>query len=227
MKAMILAAGLGTRLRPLTYKTPKPLLPVKGKPLIRYALDILKKAGIHEVIVNLHHLPKPLKSYLKHQRDFKIHFSYEKKILGTGGGIQKVKAFFGNEPFVVMNSDVIMYPDLKKIIALHKKKKALATMLVRTPKPKETYSQMGVSSKGKIKVFQVKNIPKPLKKAMFTGIHVFHPEIFKYFPKKKIFCINQDVYTKLVQKNRAVYAQFYKGTWIDLGTLAQYRANLS
>src|SRR3989338_7257764 len=112
MRAMILAAGLGTRMRPLTTHIPKPMVPVLGKPLIGHVLEVLKKAGIREVIVNLHHLPLSLKKYLRSQKNFKISFSLEPKILGTGGGILKAKSFFQNQRFVVINSDILIDIDL-------------------------------------------------------------------------------------------------------------------
>ena len=100
MRAMILAAGLGTRLKPLTHSLPKPMIPVLGTPMIRYTLDILKNGGIKKVIINLHHLPQMLKNYLEQQKDMDVSFSIEKKLLGTGGGILKASPFLRNGRFV-------------------------------------------------------------------------------------------------------------------------------
>ena len=220
---MILAAGLGTRMRPLTYHIPKPMVPVLGKPLIRHVLDILKKGAIREVIVNLHHLPRSLKKYLYSQKDFKISFSFEPQILGTGGGILKAKEFFQNKRFVVINSDILTDIDIKKVLAFHIRKKSLATMVVRRMKPHEPYEAVGINQEGKIVKFQTKAILPPITKTMFTGIHIFEPEIFRYFPKhKKIFCINTDVYSKLVQKNKNVYGYLHIGKWVDMGSLEPY-----
>lgn len=223
MRAMILAAGLGTRMRPLTYHLPKPMVPVLGKPLIRHVLGVLKKAGIREVIVNLHHLPLSLKKYLRSQKDFKISFSFEPKILGTGGGILKARPFFQNKRFVVINSDILTDVDIKKVLAFHIQKKSLATMVVRRMKPHEIYEAVGLNKEGKIVKFQINDIHPPILKTMFTGIHIFEPEIFQHFPKnKKIFCINTDVYSKLVQKKKNVYGYLHRGKWIDMGSLERY-----
>lgn len=223
MKAMILAAGLGTRLRPITTHIPKPMVPVLGKPLIRHVLNVLKKGGIREVIVNLHHLPLSLKKYLRRQKEFKISFSFEPKILGTGGGILKAKPFFQNKRFVVINSDILTDVDIKKVLAFHLQKKSLATMVVRRLKPYETYEAVGIDPSGKIVKFQTRNIRPPILKTMFTGIHIFEPEIFQYFPKgKKIFCINTDVYSKLVQKKKNVFGYLHTGKWVDIGSLEHY-----
>ncbi len=237
VRAMILAAGLGTRMRPLTYHLPKPLLPILGKPLIRYVLDVLKKAGIRDVMVNLHHLPHALKKYLRSQKDFKISFSLEPQILGTGGGILKAKKFFQNQRFVVINSDILTDVNIKKALAFHSQKKSLATMVVRRTNPHETYEALGINREGRIVKFRTKNIHPPLIKTMFTGIHIFEPEIFQYFPKnnlknhlknnpknQKTFCINTDVYSKLVQKKKNVYGYLHFGKWEDMGSLNLYLA---
>jgi len=223
MRAMILAAGLGTRLKPITNHMPKPMVPVLGKPLIRHVLDVLKRGGIREVIVNLHHLPTSLKKYLRAQKDFKISFSFEPQILGTGGGILKAKKFFQNQRFVVINSDILTDVDIQKVLAFHIQKKSLATMVVRRMKSHEPYEAVGINQEGKIVKFQTKAISPPLIKTMFTGIHIFEPEIFRYFPKnQKIFCINTDVYSKLVQKKKNVYGYLHKGKWVDIGSLKLY-----
>lgn len=223
MKAMILAAGLGTRLRPLTHVIPKPLIPLFNVPLIRYTLETLKKAKITHVIVNLHHLPKILKQYLKSQKDFKISFSYEPQILGTGGGILKAKSFFKQKHFIVMNSDIIMDIDLKKVIQFHIQKKALATMVLRKLKPHESYDAIGLGKDGRILQFKSQNIKPPLLKTLFTGVHIFEPEIFEYFPKnRKNFCINEDVYTQLIKKGLSIYGFLHKGFWYDIGSVDLY-----
>jgi|SRR3989338_6989493 len=224
MRAMILAAGLGTRLRPITYQIPKPLVPIFQVPLIRYVLEVLKTAHIQDVMVNLHYLPKPLKQYLNTQKDFNISYSFEPEILGTGGGILKVKNFFKNEPFIVINSDIIMRLDLKKVLKFHVQHKSLATMVTRPLKPTETYESLGIHPKtGRIIQFKSKTIKPPLLKAMFTGIHIFEPEIFNYFPKnKKFFCINNDVYAHLIKKKMNVFGYIHQGPWYDIGSLDLY-----
>ncbi|MBI2092402.1 MAG: nucleotidyltransferase family protein [Deltaproteobacteria bacterium] len=117
-RAMILAAGLGTRLRPLTHKTPKPLLPVNGRPMIDFSLARVKKAGITNVIINLHYLGGQIKKYVGSGRRYglKIRYLHEPKILGTGGGIKNAERFLNGGPFVVINSDTLIDIDLKKVI---------------------------------------------------------------------------------------------------------------
>ncbi|MBI4041650.1 MAG: nucleotidyltransferase family protein [Deltaproteobacteria bacterium] len=222
MKAMILAAGLGTRLYPLTEHFPKPLLPFREKPLIGHTLDLLKKANIFEVVINFHHFPDPLKKYLKTQKEFEFVFSDEPQILGTGGGILKAKPYLKEDRFVVINSDVVMQPSISELLKFHLAKKSLATMLVRSPKPTERYECLGLNSQHQIRQFKVKTIHPRYRRVMFCGLHLFEPEIFDCFPNKKIFCINSDVYAQLIQEKAPVFGSLYRGAWLDLGTLDLY-----
>lgn len=220
---MILAAGLGTRFRPLSYKIPKPMIPVLGIPMIQHTLNILKKAGIKDVIINLHHLPHDLKTYLEKQKDFNISFSIEKELLGTGGGILKAKPFFGNERFFVLNSDFLSTIDLKDALSFHLKKKALATLVVKSPRRGDRYDFIALNAKNRITQFRAKNLKPPLKKAIFAGIHILEPDIFDHFPKhKKVFCIVRDVYMNLVEKGLPIFGSPLKGSWHDLGSLDLY-----
>lgn len=223
MKAMILAAGLGTRLRPLSHKIPKPMIPVLGIPMIQHTLNLLKSAGITEVMINLHHLPGDLKTYLKKQKDFKISFSMEKKLLGTGGGILKAKPFFGNERFFVLNSDFLINLDLRRIISFHLKKKSLATMVVKISSHSEKYDLIALNKECRIVQFRALDVIPPYRRGIFTGIHLFEPEIFDFFPKgKKIFCIVRDVYMNLVERDFPIFGYPFKGKWHDLGSLDLY-----
>ncbi len=229
MKAMILAAGLGTRMRPLTHTLPKPMIPIFGTPLIRFPLELLKRICVKHALVNLHHLPHALQEYLNGLKDFDFTYSQEPKILGTGGGILKAKKFLLKDgTFIVMNSDVIINVNLEDVLKFHRQKKSLATMVVRRMPIHETYESVGIDRNGKIIVFKAKKVDRPLIRTMFTGIHIFEPEIFKYFPKnKKIFCINNDVYAKLVQKKMPVYGFLHAGFWYDIGTLDLYSKYLA
>ncbi len=223
MKAMILAAGFGTRLQPLSHKIPKPMIPALGIPMIRHTLNLLKSAGITEVIINLHHLSSDLKMYLKNQKDFKISFSMEKKLLGTGGGILKAKHFFNNERFFVLNSDFLINLDLRRVISFHLEKKSLATMVIKISSGSEKYDLIALDKDNRIVQFRAKDIIPPYRRGIFTGIHLFEPEIFDFFPKgKKTFCIVRDVYMNLVEKHLPIFGYPFKGEWHDLGSLDLY-----
>jgi NDP-sugar pyrophosphorylase family protein len=214
-RAMILAAGFGTRLRPLTDKTPKPLLPVKGRPMIDYSLAHVKKAGIKEVIINLHYLGDQIKKYVGSGRRYglKIRYTSEPKILGTGGGIKNAERFLKSGPFVVINSDTLIDIDLKKVISHHIKKGGAATMVVRRLKKGENYSKLDIAKNGVLKGFGKGQY-------MFTGVQILEPVIFKYL--KKPSCLIESGYKKLLQAGLPVHAFIHKGYWNDIGTLQRY-----
>ncbi len=211
MRAMILAAGLGTRLRPLTLKTPKPLLKVKGRALIDYNLKLLKKAGFKDVLINLHHLGGQIKEHVGSGRKFglKVSYSNEPKILGTGGGIKKVQKFFKGRPFVVINADTLIQVDLKKLVKYHLAKRAAATMVVRRLKKGEPYARLDIVKSGRLVRFGSGRY-------MYTGVQVLDPVIFKFL--KKPSCLIESGYKKLLANGLPVYAYTYKGYWNDVGT---------
>lgn len=216
MRAMILAAGLGTRLRPLTFKTPKPLLKVKGRALIDYNLELLKKAGIREVIINLHHLGGQIKRHVGNGRRFglKVSYSNEPKILGTGGGIKKAEEFFKGGPFVVINADTLIDINLKKIIKYHLAKNAAATMVVRRLKKGEPYARLDIDKGGRLVRFGSGRY-------MYTGVQVLNSSIFKFF--KKTSCLIESGYKQFLANGLPVYTYLYKGYWNDVGTLERLR----
>lgn len=213
-RAMILAAGLGTRLRPLTYKTPKPLLPVKGKPLIDYNLKLLAKAGIKDVIINLHHLGGQIKKHVRCgcKYGLKVCYSHERGILGTGGGVKKAEKYLKGSPFIVINSDVLIDIDLKKVIARHFKKRGAALMVVR--KLKKGYTPVDIGGDGRLKGFGRGTY-------MFTGVQILEPVIFKFL--KKPSCLIESGYKKLLKAGISVYTYIYKGCWSDVGQIEIYR----
>src|SRR5574339_386662 len=133
MKAMILAAGLGTRLRPLTNTMPKPLLPVAGTPLIVWNLLLLKRHGFREVIINLHHLGPMIEQALGNGSKYglRIWYSQEPVILGTGGGIKQAEPYFSGEPVLILNGDTLVEIDLDELCAFHHEQRAAATLVLR------------------------------------------------------------------------------------------------
>lgn len=219
---MILAAGLGTRLRPLTYLIPKPLLPVNGAPMIDWGLKLLERAGIREVVINLHHLPDKIRGHVGNGKKFglKVNCSYEPKILGTGGGIKKVERFFRREPFIVMNSDTIIKIGLRRLIRYHFKKGGVATLVVREARRGEPYSRLDITKDGRLKAFG-------RGRYMFTGIQILTPEIFNVLPRGRPACLIKDGYRKLLAKGLPIYTYLHTGPWQEIGTLAQYKSGIS
>jgi len=223
---MILAAGYGTRLLPLTEKIPKALLPVCGQSLISYTLAFLKKWGVKEIIINLHHHPQSIKKELGDGSRFglRISYSYEPEILGTGGGIKKAESFLANETFLVINCDILVDFDLSRVMDFHQKKKALATMILRKEEKEGYYGAIGIDRESKVRQFLDK-IPDgsglDLKRLIFTGIHLFEPRVFQYI-SANTFCSINDTYIELIRKNERVYGYLMEGYWADLGTRERY-----
>ncbi len=226
MKAMLLAAGAGTRLRPLTYQIPKPLIPVANRPVIHYVLDNLARHGIKEVVINLFAHADQIRSYCGDgtRWGLRLHYSQEPTLLGTAGGVKKAEAFFKGEPFLVMSGDGLSDIDLSSMIAFHKKKRALGTIAV---KPVDTRFEYGITllkASGRITKF----VEKPSWGGIFsntvnTGIYLFEPEILRYIPKGKTYDFGHELWPKLLKLKKPIYAYHLKSYWTDVGNLAEYR----
>lgn len=212
-RGMILAAGLGTRLRPLTNKTPKPLLEVGDRKIIEYTLELLAKSGIKEVVINLHHLGNQIEESLGTGAKYgiKIYYSKEPKILGTGGGIKKVENFFNKEAFVVINGDVIIDVDLKEVLELHMKRDVEATLVLRTLGEGEKYTPVRVDGDFLME-FGSGDV-------MYTGVQVVSPSVLGLLRPNVFSDIVTDGYIPLLKRGGKIGAYIYDGFWSDVGTL--------
>lgn len=216
MKAMVLAAGLGTRLRPLTSDRPKALVELAGRTLLEITLARLRTVGVREAIVNAHHFAEQVADYLR-SRDFgmRVEVSREDVLLDTGGGLKKAAWFFEatpREPFLVHNVDVISTIDLAAMLRFHREQHALATLAVQ---PRQTARYLVFDGDGQLRNRSSERSPDAL---AFTGIHVLSPRIFPLMTEEGVFSII-DVYLRLAAAGERVLAfradQFY---WRDLGT---------
>jgi NDP-sugar pyrophosphorylase family protein len=226
MKAMILSAGLGTRLRPLTNNLPKPLLPVANRPLIHYNLLLLKKYGITDVVINLHYHAEKMREALGNGNNLgmKITYSEEPEIMGTGGGLKKVVQFFSNRSFILINGDILVEINLDKVVEYHVKKKATATMVLREDTEPERWGVIETDPQGRIHRILGKGdvSGEKFSKYMFTGIHVLEPKIFSYIPGGGCSSII-DAYIEMLQKDERVFGYVMMGYWMDLGTPERYQ----
>lgn len=225
MRAMILAAGLGTRLRPLTAKRPKPLLPVVGVPNIVRSIRHLVRAGIREIVVNSHHLPEVLEAALGDGAAFgaAIAFSREAVLLGTGGGIRRALPLLGDGTFVVVNGDALFAPDIRCAVEAHRDTGALATLVLRADPEAETLGAVGLDGHGRIRrlVF-AKDAAAAERTYMFTGVHVLEPEIGGALPENG--CIVRETYIPLLAEGARLFGLPEEGYFCDLGTPARYLA---
>lgn len=228
-KAMVFAAGLGTRLRPLTNTTPKPLIEVQGKPLIVHALTLLKQAGVQEVMVNTHYLADQISSFLGDGSQFglTISLSYEETLLGTGGGLLKARDFFRDEPaFFVMNSDTLLDVHLKEMCLFHDRMPADATLLTHTRVPEFGGVWVDVSS-SEIQSFlkapqDVQNF-ESVRDMDFCGVSLQTPLIFSYLENAKRDkidpCLIRDGLVPMLRDRHRLAAFSMSGYFNDVGTL--------
>jgi mannose-1-phosphate guanylyltransferase len=217
MKAMILAAGLGTRLRPLTDKKPKALVPVVNRPILARVIDYLKSHGVVQIIVNAHHHYHQLVDYLEHESfGVDIEVRVEPEILGTGGGIKNTSGFWDDEPFIVINSDILTDIDLSRAYEHHRKAGGLATLILHDYKP---FNQVQTDAHHLITEIFQKSGPGRL---AFTGIHIIDPAIFSDFPHEQSFNIIA-FYRRLIQSGKGIRAFISEGHyWHDIGTIDGY-----
>jgi NDP-sugar pyrophosphorylase family protein len=232
MKAMILAAGLGTRLRPLTLERAKPAIPLLGKPLVLRLIERLAEEGATEFRLNLHHLPDTVRSIFEsgarepaREKRMRASFSYEPEILGTAGGLKANESFFDEELLIMANGDIIAEFPLREAIEFHKQREALATLLLHPQSPPFRYFTVRIDTEGRLHNF--KGAPaysgEILPQAyVFTGIHILSREIFDFIPTGRFFEINDETYPAAMQSGKRVLGFPVNGYWNDLGTPARY-----
>jgi len=223
---MILAAGLGTRLRPLTDHIPKALIKVRDVTLLEHAVTLLKNQGVTEIIINTHHHAQQIIDFVKIHRSFDItiEFSNESTLLDTGGGLKKASPFFDDTPFVLFNVDVLTDLDLQKMLSFHKASDALVTLAVRSRKTSRYFL---FDDKNRLAGWEnVKSGEKrlalkdagQLRQLSFMGIHIISPKIFNLFPGDEIFSI-VELYLQIAGNNliNGFHADSY--SWTDCGRI--------
>jgi NDP-sugar pyrophosphorylase family protein len=233
MKAMILAAGFGTRLWPLTVGRTKPAIPFLNRPLIAYTIEYLKQFGVEDLIINLHHEPDSVREQIGDGSGYGVRIRYsveEPEILGTSGALDRVREQLDQETFLVINGKIITDIDLNEAITTHRNRNAIAT-LVLLPNPKrERFSEVMVTEDGRISEFAgfpeprdpQSPIPNPQSPLMFTGIHILEPGIFDYIPRGVFSDSVRDVYPKAMVDGRIVAAHIAGGFWRELSTIERY-----
>lgn len=228
MKAMILAAGFGTRLWPLTIERTKPAIPFLHRPLIAYTIEYLTQYGITDIIINLHHEPESVREQIGDGSTYgvKIHYSLEEpEILGTSGALDRVRDLLQDETFLVINGKIITNLDLASALHTHRSKQGIATLVMRPNPKREKFSQIIVDENGYYQGYTGFPLtpdtqhPTPL---MFVGIHILEPQIFQYIPRAVFSDSIQDVYPKALAAGEHIAAHIGTGDWYELSTLARY-----
>ena len=229
MQAFILAGGKGTRLRPLTMHTPKPILPIANLPFLLYQLELLKRADVRDVILSLSYQPHKIEDRLGDGTDYSVRISYtvEASPLGTAGAYRNATGLI-NETTVVLNGDVLTDIDLNDVIRFHRERDATAT-IVLTPVPNPTaYGLVETDSESRVQRFLEK--PKPEEVTCNTinaGIYILEPRVLDFIPEGEQFMFEYGVFPQLLERGEPFYAYTWQGYWRDIGTSASYlQANM-
>ncbi|MCX6551207.1 MAG: NDP-sugar synthase [Acidobacteria bacterium] len=225
MKAILLAGGKGTRLRPLTLHTPKPIVPVFGRAFLNYQIDLVRQVReIDEVVLSLNYQPRRIEEVFGDGRDLGIKISYvvEPSPLGTGGAIKYATGTY-SDTIVVFNGDVMTQIDLGEVIRLHRERKAKATIVLTPVDNPSAYGLVESDADGNVRRFLEK--PKPEEITCDTinaGVYVLEPETFDRIPRDTASSIERSFFPSLVDRNETFIAYVYRGYWIDIGTPEKY-----
>ncbi|MEW6023501.1 MAG: NDP-sugar synthase [Pseudomonadota bacterium] len=239
MKAMILAAGKGTRVRPLTYDLPKPMIPLLGKPVMAYLVEHLKKHGITEIMVNVSWLHEKIEEYFGEGEQFGVQIGYSfegymtddgtvvPEPIGSAGGMKKIQEFGGffDDTTIVLCGDALIDLDLKAALLEHRRKGAMASVITKEV-PWDKVSSYGVvvtDEDGRIKQFQEKpSQEEALSNYISTGIYIFEPEVIDLIPAGVPFDIGSELFPLLAERGLPFYAQTRPFNWLDIGTMSDY-----
>jgi len=227
MKAMILAAGLGTRMRPLTDHCPKPLLPLLLQPMLDHILAQLSRHGIRDVIINLHHHADQLARWLGDGSRGGVHLSLsvESGILGTAGALKRVEPLLRDAPFLVLNADVLIDMDLQDLWRWHCQRQALVTMVLRPDPDARSYGAVIVDADDRVRLINGRpstHVPATGQETMFACVQVVDPRVLKCIPPDCFMTTTSNVYPALIERHEAVYGYRYTGYWMDIGAPERY-----
>lgn len=238
MKAMILAAGKGTRVQPITYTIPKPMIPILQKPVMEFLVELLRQHGFDQIMVNVSHLAAEIENYFRDGQRFgvDIGYSFEGKIvngqlvgeaLGSAGGMRRIQDFnpFFDDTFIVLCGDALIDLDLTEAVRWHREQGSIATIVMKTV-PKDEVSSYGVvvtDESGRVQTFQEKpSVEEALSTTINTGIYIFEPEVLDFIPSDTTFDIGSDLFPLLVQKGAPFYARSMDFEWVDIGRVPDY-----
>lgn len=226
MKAVVMAGGEGTRLRPLTSNRPKPLVPVLNKPIAQHIIEHLKAAGIADIVVTLYYLGEEIQRYFGDGADLGVNliYSVEESPLGTAGSVKQAEEWLNDDTFVIVSGDALTDIDLAKAIAFHKEKGSEATLVLKpVPNPVE-FGVVMTEPDGRIQRF----LEKPDKAEVFsdtvnTGMYILEPSVFALMEHGKAYDWSQDIFPRLLAEGRPLFGYILDEYWCDVGSLEQYR----
>ncbi|MDX1977237.1 MAG: NDP-sugar synthase [Pseudanabaenaceae cyanobacterium bins.68] len=235
---MILAAGKGTRIRPITYVMPKPMIPIMQKPVMEFLVELLRQHNFDQIMVNVSHLSEEIENYFRDGQKFGVQMAYSfegniingdlvGKALGSAGGLKKIQDFspFFDQTFVVLCGDALIDLDLTEVVQWHRAKKSLATVVVKTVAPElvPSYGVVVTDQNDRIIDFQEKpTVSEARSNNINTGIYIFEPEILDYIPSGVEFDIGSQLFPKLVEMDAPFYAKVMDFEWLDIGKVPDY-----
>ena len=226
MKAMILAAGVGSRLDPLTRNIPKPMVPIVNKPVMEHIVEMLARNDFREIMVNVHYLGEQIQEYFGDGSKWgvKIHYSPEDQLWGDAGSVKRCEDFFDEDTFVVVGGDDLADMDLKRLVRAHKDKKALATIGLSLVDDPSEYGIALMNERGRITRF----LEKPKGEVIFsnsanTGVYVFDRHVLELIPKGKPYGFGNSLFPLLLEQRTRFYGYLTSSYWKDVGSLRQYR----
>ena len=222
-RAMVLAAGHGRRLAPLTDTLPKPLMPVGGRPLLEHVLTFLRTGGIEEVVINLHHLGARIEEAIGDGRahGLTVRYSREPVIRDTGGGIKQAEPLLAGEPVVVAHGDSLLDLSLADVLASHRARGGIATIVVRPDADAARYGLVELDAQDRLR--RIVGLPAatldvPLRPFMFPGLQVFEPEVFGWMDAGEAFSVTRVTYPRLIAAEKIVYGYPTQARWITIDT---------
>ncbi|MFA4858628.1 MAG: NDP-sugar synthase [Candidatus Margulisiibacteriota bacterium] len=228
MQALIMAAGYGTRLEPLTLAVPKPLVLIVNKPTIQHNLELLRFYGITEITANLHYYPEQIQNCFGNGENYNVNlrYSYEEELLGTAGGVWKMGRAINDiqETFLVLSSDALTDINLAKLIAFHRKKKALVTLGLSEVEDTSNFGVVVLDAEQKIVAFQEKPAKREAKsKLVNAGIYVMEPRVLDLIPSDTFYDFGKQLFPLLVEQNEKIFGYKMDEYWSDVGNLEHYR----
>jgi len=225
MRVMVMAAGKGTRLRPVTDLLPKPMAPVANRPVLHHILRLLKRHGFREVVLNLHHMPEAVTGYLGDGSavGLDIRYSFEPELLGTAGGVKKNEDFLGTGTFLVMSGDALTDIDLTGLVAAHRRTGSIATIAVKEVADPSLYGVVVTDDDERVVGFQEKPSREEARSHLCNcGIYVFEPEILSMIPAGEFDDFGSRLFPDLLKRHVAFHSHTFGGYWSDVGNLAEY-----
>src|SRR2546421_847269 len=226
MRAMIPAAGVGPRLDPLTRNLPKPLVPIVNRPVMEHIVELLRKHGFNEIMVNIHYLGDQIERYFGDgsRLGVKIHWSREEQLWGDAGSVKRCEEFFKDETFIVVGGDDLADIDLTRLIKTHREKGALSTIALSLVDDPSEYGIVLMNEEGRITRF----LEKPKGEVIFsnsanTGVYVFEPEVFELIPRNTFYLFGKQFFPQMLDQGRPLYGHLTASYWRDVGNLEIYQ----